>query len=181
MQTLKTIIKTAASYIWKAFLFVTHIIAQFFTNETKWAKVVWLCIDAFFIYGILYRIYNFNPSNPSDVDNLFTNALGGLFWAFHFGFIATWLIVTMVDESADKRWRNVMKHMVATDTDDQKKILDKAVNDKNLRRIHLHADRLLDNYVQYKRSWSSFPRRAAEGQLARQVYPRSLEQVYRAY
>lgn len=125
MQTLKTIIKTAASYIWKAFLFVTHIIAQFFTNETKWAKVVWLCIDAFFIYGILYRFYNFDPSKLSDVDNLFTNALGGLFWAFHFGFIATWLIVTMVDESADKRWRNVMKHMVATESEDQKQMFEK--------------------------------------------------------
>lgn len=124
MQKIKTIIKTAASYIWKAFMFVISIIVQFFTNETKWAKVVWLCIDAFFIYGILYRFYNFDPSNPSDVNNLFTNALGGLFWAFHFGFIGVWLITTMVEESADERWEKAMKYMVATDTADQKRMFE---------------------------------------------------------
>lgn len=125
MQTLKTIIKTAASYIWKAFLFIFCIIAQFFTNETKWAKVVWLCIDAFFIYGTLYRFYNFDPSNPSDVNSVFTTALGGLFWAFHFGFIGVWLITTMVEESADERWEKVIEHMVATDTADQKRMFEK--------------------------------------------------------
>lgn len=125
MQKIKTIIKTAASSIWKAFKFVIHIIAQFFTNETKWAKVVWLCIDSLMIYGFLYRFYNFDPSNPSDVNGLFRNALGGLFWAFHFGFIAIWLIITMVDESADERWQKVMEHMVATDSANQKKMFEK--------------------------------------------------------
>lgn len=125
MQKIKTIIKTVASFIWKAFKFVFYLIAQFLTNETKWAKVVWLCLDALMIYGVLYRFYNFDPSNPSDVNGLFTNALGGLFWAFHFGFIAIWLIITMVDESADERWEKVMEHMVATDSANQKKMFEK--------------------------------------------------------